>query len=94
MIVGILKVELFFPENGSLKEKRYYIRSLKDRLKNLNVSVAEVNHQDLWQRSKLAVVCVGKDFSSAQDIMSKTRSFIEKAYPEFIIDIDIEYLKV
>ncbi|MFN3813019.1 MAG: DUF503 domain-containing protein [Aquificaceae bacterium] len=94
MIVGVLKVEFFFPENGSLKEKRYYLRSLKDRLKNLNVSVAEIDHQDLWQRSKLAVVCASVDFSSAQDMISKTKNFIEKAYSEFITDIDIEYLKV
>ena len=55
MVLGILRVELFLPENGSLKEKRHLIRSIKDKVRSsLNVSVAEVDHHDLWQRASLA----------------------------------------
>ena len=43
----------------SLKDKRMVLRRLKDRLRALNVAVAEVAHQDLWQRAGLGIVTVG-----------------------------------
>jgi uncharacterized protein YlxP (DUF503 family) len=53
MIVGLLTLELYLFEAQSLKEKRIIIKSLKDRIKNkFNVSVAEVDANDLWQRGK------------------------------------------
>ncbi len=95
MFLGILKLDLFFPDNHSLKEKRYYLRSIKDRLKSgFNVSVAEVDYHDLWQRSQLAVVCVGAEKSIVEETLSKVRNFLDKNYPEFILSIDLEYIKV
>lgn len=58
-IVGVLSVELHFPEAQSLKTKRMVVKSIKDRLRRkFNVSVAEIGFLDLWQRSELAVVSV------------------------------------
>ena len=52
--VAILTVELHFPEAGSLKAKRHHLRSARDQLRNrFGASVAEVDHQDLWQRARL-----------------------------------------
>ena len=54
--VGILSVELHFPEAGSLKGKRKYVKSAKAQLKNrVGASVAEVDHHDLWQRARRTV---------------------------------------
>ena len=51
--VGILSVELHFPEAGSLKDKRKYVKSAKAQLQNrFGVSVAEVDHHELWQRAR------------------------------------------
>lgn len=95
MLLGILKVELFFPENGSLKEKRYYLRSIKDKIKaNFNVSVAEIDHHDLWQRSQVAIVCVGAERSMVEETLAKVRNFFDRNYPEFIIGMSLDYLKV
>ena len=59
--VGILTVELHFPESDSLKGKRKYVKSAKARLhERFGASVAEVDHHDLWQRSTLAVACVAR----------------------------------
>ena len=59
MVVGLLSVELHIGGARSLKEKRFVLRGLKDRLRgSFNVSVAEVEFQDLWQRAGLAVVAV------------------------------------
>jgi hypothetical protein len=52
--VGILAADIHFPENGSLKDKRQYLRSLKASLsRRLGASVAEVGYHDLWQRSRI-----------------------------------------
>ena len=57
--VGILTVELHFPDNGSLKGKRRHLKSAKAQLhERYGASVAEVDFHDLWQRSRLTVACV------------------------------------
>ena len=58
MVVGLLSVELHIPGAQSLKDKRLVLRGVKDRLRKFNVAVAEVEHQDLWQRAGLGVVTV------------------------------------
>jgi hypothetical protein len=56
--VGILTVELHFPESGSLKGKRKHVASAKAQLRGrFGASVAEVDHHELWQRSSLTVAC-------------------------------------
>ena len=57
--VGILTVELHFPENGSLKGKRRFVKSASAQLRErFGASVAEVDHHELWQRATLSVACV------------------------------------
>ena len=56
MRVALLEVELFIPFAHSLKEKRMVVRRVVDRLGKFNVAVAEVAHQDVWQRAGLGVV--------------------------------------
>ena len=59
--VGILAVELHFPEAGSLKGKRKHVQSAKAQLHNrFGASVAEVDHHELWQRAGLTVACVAR----------------------------------
>ena len=58
--VVLLQVHLFFPESGSLKAKRSELNSVKAHLRQRHgASVAEVDHQDTWQRSTLAVAITG-----------------------------------
>jgi len=62
MIVGLLTLDLHFPESNSLKAKRWVLRSIKDRIRNkFNVSVAEVGANDLWQRSVIGIACVANE---------------------------------
>mgnify|MGYP003478836311 CR=1 FL=1 len=58
MTVALLSVELYLPMSQSLKDKRMVLRRLKDRLGALNVAVAEVAHQDVWQRAGLGIVAM------------------------------------
>jgi uncharacterized protein len=67
--VAILTVELHFPEAGSLKNKRRYVRSVKDNLRNrFAASVAEVDHHDLWQRATLTVACAARTVHDADEL--------------------------
>jgi uncharacterized protein YlxP (DUF503 family) len=60
--VGILTVELHFPENGSLKGKRKYVKSAVAHVRErFGASVAEVDGHDLWQRATLSVACVARE---------------------------------
>ncbi len=62
MVIGLLTLEIHLPGARSLKDKRQVLRGLLARIrKRFNVSVAEVEHQDLWQRAGLAVVAVNTD---------------------------------
>ena len=60
--VGILSAELHFPESGSLKGKRKFVKSAKAQLQQrFGASVAEVDHHELWQRARLTLSCVARD---------------------------------
>lgn len=62
MPVGLLTLEIHLPDARSLKDKRQVLRSLKDRLRSrFNVAVAELDHQDTWQRSQVGVVSLSSD---------------------------------
>ena len=62
MPVGLLTLEIFIPDAHSLKDKRQVLRSLKDRLRaRFNVAVAELDHQDTWQRAQVGVVTLSND---------------------------------
>jgi uncharacterized protein YlxP (DUF503 family) len=68
--VGILSVELHFPEAGSLKGKRKHVQSVKAQLAHrFGASVAEVDHHDLWQRARLTVACVARDVRGVEGLL-------------------------
>ena len=91
MVVLVSEVELFLPEAPSLKQKRSVLTSLKERLHNrFNVSVAEVDHNDLWQRSTLAVAVVSNAGEHADQVIDKVVRFIESDGREQLIDLSVE----
>jgi uncharacterized protein YlxP (DUF503 family) len=67
------------------------VRSLKDRLRSkFNVSVSEVDHQDLWQRSQVSVVIVGSDEKFLQKVLEEAAEEAERIAPECSIQSNIE----
>lgn len=95
MFIGVIYMEIFIPDSSSLKEKRQILKSMKDRIRsNFNVSVAEINHKDLWQRSGLAIVCVGDSMAFAKETVTKIRNFMEKNFPHLIVDFKNDYFKM
>ena len=78
MVVGVLKLTLFIPENHSLKGKRGVLRKIKARVTNtFNVSVAECDDHDLWQRTVLGVVQVGTDAGYIDGTLRQVVRFID-----------------
>ena len=78
MFVGICRVTLRLPENGSLKGKRKVVLSISQRLRNkFNVAVAEVGDTERWQISELGVSCVSNEAGHARDQLDNVVRFIE-----------------
>jgi uncharacterized protein YlxP (DUF503 family) len=93
MTVALLSLELFMPMSQSLKDKRMVLRRLKDRLGALNVAVAEVAHQDLWQRAGLGVVTVASSDSVAEDTLTTVIDTIERLEPGLVTRSQVDYLR-
>jgi uncharacterized protein YlxP (DUF503 family) len=75
--VGILSVELHFPEGGSLKGKRKHLLSVKAQLqRRFGVSVAEVDHHDLWQRSRLTLACVARRYREVEGLLDGAERYL------------------
>jgi uncharacterized protein YlxP (DUF503 family) len=74
--VGILSAELHFPASRSLKEKRHFLRSAKQRLQNMGAAVAEVDHHDTWQRSRLTLAIVTRDYRDAEQLLDEAERFL------------------
>lgn len=70
MPVGLLILEIHLPDAHSLKEKRFVVRKIQDRLRaRFNVAVAELDHQDLWQRAVVGVVSISSDRKNLENVL-------------------------
>jgi uncharacterized protein YlxP (DUF503 family) len=70
-VIGVLTLEIHVEDSHSLKEKRHVVKSLKDRLRvRFNVSVAEIDGLDSWQRSVVAAVTVSSDRTRAEQVLT------------------------
>ena len=76
--VGILSVELQFPENHSLKGKRKELLSVKAQLqRRFGASVAEVDHHDVWQRARLTMACVAREHRELQELLDGAERYLD-----------------
>ncbi len=92
MVVGVCTLELEIPASHSLKDKRHVVKSLIARVRrDFNVSIAEVDSQDAWQRAILGIVCVSTDEKYAHGLLEKVIDNIERARLDAVIgDYSIE----
>ena len=75
--IGVLTAELHFPAAHSLKEKRMYVRSAKDQLRErFGASVAEVDHHDLWQRTRLTLAVVAREAGEAERLVADAERYL------------------
>ena len=79
MYIGVGRFELHIPAARSLKDKRQVLRSVTQVVRNrFPVAVAEVEHQDLWQRATIGISCVAGTMSHVQELMQEVERTIEK----------------
>ena len=87
MFVGIVRIELHVPAARSLKDKRHVVRSLKERIRErVKAAVAEVDHQELWQRAALGVVVVSGDGGHVHEMLNAVRQIVDRAVEAQVLD--------
>ena len=93
MIIGILHIELAIDDAYSLKQKRAVLNRIRDRVRrSFNVSFAEVDDNDLWNRACLAVVTVSNQQRHANRVLSKVVEMIENVRECELEDYSMEFL--
>jgi uncharacterized protein len=94
MPIGLLTLEIHILDAQSLKDKRQVLRSLKDRLRaHYNVSVAELDHQDTWQRSRVGVVTIASDAAFLDKSMTEIAAESERLLGRDLVSQQIEYFE-
>jgi len=78
VVIGALEVRISIPGAGSLKEKRKVLKSLKDRLSRMNISVAEVDDQDKWQAATLGVAVVSNDAGYVNSSLDRITRYLSE----------------
>jgi uncharacterized protein YlxP (DUF503 family) len=89
-----LRFELRVPHSGSLKSKRAAIRPIIDGLRNrFKVSVAEVDHQDTWQRCAIGVALVSGSHAHLREMIEEIERFVAVAADVELLDSLCSYLE-
>ncbi len=91
--IGVLTLELRLENSHSLKEKRHVVKGLRDRLHNkFNVSVAEIDCQDLWQRAVVAAVTVSPDKVQAEKVLQSVEHETASLLGPALAGVTIEWM--
>ncbi len=91
MAIALVTLKLSLPDAHSLKSKRRIVKSLKDRLRNrFNVSVAEMDHHDVWQSACLGVVTISPDGAFAKETADKVAGFVARDAKLSLVDYQVE----
>ena len=87
MFIGVGRLELRIPASGSLKAKRHVVKAITGGLRSkFNVAVAEVDHQDKWQRASIGVTCISESGFHAQKMLKEIERFVSRDGRVEIID--------
>jgi uncharacterized protein YlxP (DUF503 family) len=93
MVVGLCTVELFIAGSRSLKDKRQVMHGLKDRIRGkFNLSVSEVDGQDLWQKAILGMACVSNERSHVNQVLEQALNLIKSMPAVEVVRTQLELL--
>lgn len=91
--VGVITFELTLPDSHSLKDKRHWVKGLKDRLRSrCNVAVAEIDYQETWQRGLIAAVTVSADRPYAEQTLQHAEREAAALLGPLLIGVTVEWL--
>ncbi len=92
MVVGLWKIEFHLPYAQNLKEKRSILQSVVTRSRNrFNVSIAELDFQDKWQRSVVGVAYINSDKQTAGDVFTSIREILEETGNAVVIKENVSF---
>jgi len=95
MVVGILKIVFYLPENRSLKGKRKVVRSMIDKVKaRFNMAIAETGSNDKWQRIELGITTVGNDRRHIDSSLNHVLDFLDSLCLAQMIETDMDIVNV
>ncbi len=94
MIIGACEVKLRIMGARSLKEKRKTLKSMKDRVSKMNISVAEVDDQDKWQAATLGFALVSNDSSYVNSVLDRIVSFLAEFPDVELVDRKMEIIHI
>ena len=93
MVVGICKIDFLIHDNHSLKGKRRVVKTVVGRVKSrFNISIAEVENNDLWQRGSLGIAAIGNSEKFINSTLDKILNFIEELCLVDIVDHSFEFI--
>jgi uncharacterized protein len=93
MVVGVLRLTLYLAESHSLKDKRAVLRKIKARVRNeFNVSIAECDDHDLWQKTLLGICQVGADQAYVDGALHAVVRFIDDLHLAEVGAEELEFL--
>ncbi|HYX79364.1 MAG TPA: DUF503 domain-containing protein [Actinomycetota bacterium] len=93
MFVGVERFDLRLPGCRSLKQKRHVLKTLTAAIRaKFDVAVAEVDHQDLWQRTTLAVAAVGAETYHLRRVLHEVEKLVDRWAETELIDVDVSVL--
>ena len=91
--IGVLTLELKIDHAHSLKDKRHVVKSLKEKLRSrFNVAVAEIDYQDVWNRSVIAAVTVSPDRSRAEQVLQAAENEAAMLLGPYLVSATLEWL--
>ncbi len=92
MPLGVLTLEIQLPYAHSLKDKRSVLQALRNRLRaRFNVAVAELDHQDLWQRATLGVASISSSQPLLESILQQVLAESEKILGQEVASYSLDY---
>lgn len=93
MVIGVVTLEIHLPYADSLKDKRQVLRKVKDRLRaKFNVAIAELDHQELWQRATLGVVTLSNEQQNLEQVLQAVMTESQKILGGDLVSSSVEFL--
>lgn len=95
MVVGVSRVEIFFPENHSLKDKRQMMRKVIEKTRaKFNISIIEVEQSNLWQRARIGFAVAGVRQDHVNKAIENVHEYIESLYLGEVIGTSSEIIVI
>lgn len=92
MVIAVLSIEIYIQMANSLKDKRRIIKSIEKKCRNkYNVSISEVDRQELWKNTTIGIVTIGTDHRHLEKTLNRILKFIEGFYDITITSFSIDF---